>query len=101
MHDRAVVELGTEPHHAERRRQHAPDDIKHAARLFNGAIEVAGHAAHCRQEEIPEGVPAQAFTFGESEAEEIGNQCFVVGERDQTVADVAGRQNAEFLLQAA
>ena len=50
---------------------------------------------------LPNECPRQAFAFGEAVAEQIGHQRFVVGERDQTVANVAGRQHAEFFLQAA
>ena len=65
-----------------------------------GTIEVSGDAAHRRQEKIAERVSAQPFPFGESIAEKIGNHCLVVGERDEAVANVARRQNAEFFLQA-
>ena len=40
----------------------------------------------------------QTFAFAKTVAEEIGDQRFVIGERDKTVANIAGRQNAEFFL---
>src|SRR5581483_9464500 len=63
------------------------------------AIEVAGHAAHRRQKKIAERMSAQPLALGEAEAKEIGDERFVVGQRDQAVANVAGRKDAEFLLQ--
>ena len=79
--------------------QHAPFDVEHAARHLDRLVEVAGDAGHRGQKQIPERVPGQAFAFGEAVAEKVGDERFVVGERDQAVADVAGRQNAELFLQ--
>ncbi len=42
----------------------------------------------------------ETFALFETIAEEIGDERFIVGERDQTVAHVAGRQDAELFLQA-
>ena len=44
---------------------------------------------------------AQPFAFGKAILEEIGDERFVVGKRDETVANIARRQNPELLLQTA
>ncbi len=50
---------------------------------------------------MPNEWPLQPLALGEAVAEEFGDERFVVGQRDEAVADVAGRQNAEFFLEPA
>src|SRR5581483_12458421 len=51
------------------------------------------------EEEVPERVAAQPLAFGEPKAKQLGDERLVVGERDQTVANVARRKHAELAAQ--
>ena len=53
------------------------------------------------EKEIAQIVAAQSVAAGKAVIEELGEKLFVLGERHQAVADVAGRKNAEIAPQAA
>lgn len=66
---------------------------------FDRLVEVPGYPCDGGQEEVAEGVAGEALAGLEAELEEAGEQVLVVGQRDQTVADVARRQQPQVAAQ--
>ena len=67
---------------------------------LHGLGEVSGDAGERGEEEVAEAVALQAALM-EAVLEEAGEQELVLGERDHTVAHVAGREHVEFFAETA
>jgi len=58
-------------------------------------IEAAGDVGQRRQQQIAEGVSGQRFSRREAVGEQLRKQLLLLRERDDAVADVSGRQDAQ------
>ena len=95
----AALELRVQHDVVERGGQHAAAHLEHVRGLLHGALEVAGHLGERGHEQVAEAVALQAAVVGEAVLEELAHQRLVVGERDQAVAQVAGRRHAHVAAQ--
>ena len=77
-----------------------PLDREHFAGFAQGLLEVAGDVGHRHDEEVAEGVAVER-TFLEAVVEELLHQRLGVGQRDQALAEVAGREDAVLVAQPA
>src|SRR2546426_921530 len=93
----AVFELCPEPHVGSGRRINHALDSENFRRQTYGLYEVSGYTGQRCQEQVAEAVIVKSAVAVESEPEEARHQMFVLGEGDHAVADIARRQNAEFL----
>ena len=99
-HDRAVDELGAQVGVGERGGQHAPLDGQHAADLAHRLLEAARDLGERGDEQVAEAHALERAVL-EAVLEEAVEEALGVAERDQAVADVAGRQDAEVGAEAA
>ena len=74
------------------------EDLSGNANRFS---EIAGDVGERGEEEVAEVVAAETASGLESILKEAAEESFVLGERDQAIANVAGRKNAIFAAQAA
>ncbi len=88
--------IGLQAHVVQRGRQHPPLHRQHPSRFGHRLFEAAGDLRHGRDEQVAEGMPVQPLVpIREAVLEQLAEHGFVVGERRQAVADVAGRQHAQ------
>ena len=92
-----VFEFCPEPHVGSGRRINHALDSENFRRQTYSLHEVSGYTGQRCQEQIAEAVIVKSAVAVESEPEEARHQMFVLGEGDHAVADIARRQNAEFL----
>ena len=78
-----------------------PRTLQDLARLLDGVGVGAGDVAQDGQEEVAEAVAVQALAAVEAVLEERAEEPGVAAQGGQAAADVAGRQEAEFVAQAA
>ena len=91
---RAVGQLGVEPDVLERGGQHPAADVEDVGRFDHRPLEAAGDFGQGGDEQIPEGVAVELGPgLAEPVLEESRDEGFVVGQRDETVADVPWRGN--------
>ena len=97
----AIDERRFELDGVERRGHDATFDLQDATRLVDRLIEAPGNGGHRREKEIAERVSGEPSALRETIAEELGHERLVVGERDQTIPNIAGRQDAELFVETA
>ena len=91
---RPIGELGVEAHVLQGRGQDAAADVQDVGGFDHGLLETAGDLGESGDEEIAERVAVELRSDAvEAVLEEPGDQGLVVGERDQTVADIAWSGN--------
>ena len=83
------------------RGQDSAFDGEHFRRLLQCRFHIAGDFVHCRDEKIAEAVPRQCRVSFESILEEFFHQRLGIGERDEAIAEIARRNDAQFLAQSA
>ena len=82
--------------------QHAPANRQHLADLLNRLLEVAFDLGHGGNQQVADRVPTKvARVVLEAVLQQGGHRAFGVGERNQAVANVAGRENPKLLAQSA
>ena len=67
----------------------------------HGVFERAGDVGHRREQQIAERVALERRVAFEAVVEDLGEELLVIRERDDAVADVAWRRDAEFAPQLA
>ena len=70
------------------------------ARYPHGLGKVTGQPRESGQKKIPEAMTSQTAPVGEAVIKKLSEKGFVLGQRDQTIADITGRENPEFPPQA-
>ena len=89
---RTVDQLGVEADIRHRRREHPAPDVEHVGRLDHRLLEAAGDLRQRRDEEVAQGVAVELRAgFAEAVLKQPGDERFVVGQRDETVPNIAGR----------
>ena len=86
----AVVALGPEPHLLEGGRQHPPADLQHPRALAHREVEAPRDLGEGGEEQVAERVAGE-IAVREPVLEQAAEEGLVVGQRDEAVADVAGR----------
>jgi hypothetical protein len=82
----------------QRRGQHAAADLQDPAALLDRQVEAPRDLREGGEEEVAEGVSRQV-AVGEAVLEEAAEERLVVGEGDEAIADVAGRQHPQLAAQ--
>ena len=94
-----IGQLGAEPHGVERRRQDGTPHGQHLAGDANRVEEVARDLGEGGEEEVTEAVARELPLAREAELEELRHQRLDLGQRDETVPDVARRQHLELVAE--
>ena len=95
----AVLHDRIEPYMRRRCRKHAPLDGENLRRLLQRLFHVARDLRHGGDEEVAEAVSLEFRTALKAILEELFHQRLRIGERDETVPEIARRDDAEFLAQ--
>src|SRR5581483_8983981 len=98
--DVAAVDRSDERDVLQRRWKDRALDREHLARLAQRVLEVSGDVGHGHDEEVPEGVAVERALL-EAVIEELLHQRLGVGEGDEALPEVAWRQDAVLVAQAA
>ena len=101
LDDGAVVHDSVEAHVLLRSRQDLTLDGQDLRRLAQGRLDIARDLRHRCDEEVAEGVAGKLALAFEAILEELLHQRLGIGQRDETVAQVARRDDAEVLAQPA
>ena len=75
-------------------------DRQNFRRLFERGLHVARDFVHRRDKQIAETVPRQRAVALETILEQLLHERFGISQRDETISQIAGRNDSEFLAQA-
>ena len=98
--DLSVRQLRSQRHVFNRRGKHAPARLEQRGHLVDRLREAPRHLRQRREQQIADGVPVEIRPGVEAMRKKL-SECGVRRERRQAVADIARRQHAELLTQAA
>ena len=99
LNERAVLHDRIEPHVRRRCWKHAPLDSENLRRLLQRLLHITRNLRHGSDEEIAEAVSFEFRAALKAILEELFHQRLRIGERDETVPEIARRDDAEFLSQ--
>ena len=94
-----IGQLGAEPYDVERRRQDGTPHGQHLAGDADRVEEIARDLGEGGEEEVTEAVARELTLAGEAELEELGHQRLDLGQRDETVPDVARREHLQLVAE--
>src|SRR5262249_48965365 len=83
----------------QRRREHAGRYAQHSPGLINRLKKGPAHLVERQYDQIAERMAANRPIAGKAMAEDPGDEAIFVSQRDQTIANVARRQNRELAAQ--
>ena len=96
--DGAAVDRRHQRHVSQRRRQDGAFHREHLSRFAERLLEVSRHVRHRHDEKVPEGVAVEGALL-EAMVEELLHQRLGVGECDQALAEVTGREDSILVAQ--